>query len=174
MPKSYKVYLKDIRVFVFDVDGVLTDGSVLITSQGEQLRKMSISDGYALKSALQKGYYVCAISGGNNPGVKERLRDLGVTDIYLNIRHKGDQLQEYLEINGLDPDTVMYMGDDIPDIPAMQQVALPACPQNAAPEVKEISRYVSHKSGGEGCVRDIIEQVLKVRGDWNGNYDAKD
>lgn len=174
MPKSYKVYLKDIRVFVFDVDGVLTDGSVLITSQGEQLRKMSISDGYALKSALQKGYYVCAISGGNNPGVKERLRDLGVTDIYLNIRHKGDQLQEYLEINGLDPHTVMYMGDDIPDIPAMQQVALPACPQNAAPEVKEISRYVSHKSGGEGCVRDIIEQVLKVRGDWNGNYDAKD
>lgn len=174
MPKSYKVYLKDIRVFVFDVDGVLTDGSVLITSQGEQLRKMSISDGYALKSALQKGYYVCAISGGNNPGVKERLRDLGVTDIYLNIRHKGDQLQEYLEINGLDPDTVMYMGDDIPDIPAMQQVALPACPQNAAPEVKEISRYVSHKSGGEGCVRDIIEQVLKVRGDWNGNFDAKD
>lgn len=174
MPKSYKVYLKDIRVFVFDVDGVLTDGSVLITSQGEQLRKMSISDGYALKSALQKGYYVCAISGGNNPGVKERLRDLGVTDIYLNIRHKGDQLQEYLEINGLDPDTVMYMGDDIPDIPAMQQVALPACPQNAAPEVKEICKYVSHKSGGEGCVRDIIEQVLKVRGDWNGNYDAKD
>lgn len=174
MPKSYKVYLKDIRVFVFDVDGVLTDGSVLITSRGEQLRKMSISDGYALKSALQKGYYVCAISGGNNPGVKERLRDLGVTDIYLNIRHKGDQLQEYLEINGLDPGTVMYMGDDIPDIPAMQQVALPACPQNAAPEVKEISRYVSHKSGGEGCVRDIIEQVLKVRGDWNGNYDAKD
>lgn len=174
MPKSYKVYLKDIRVFIFDVDGVLTDGSVLITSQGEQLRKMSISDGYALKSALQKGYNVCAISGGNNPGVKERLKDLGVTDIYLNIRHKADQLKEYLEINNLKPDTVMYMGDDIPDIPAMQQVALPACPQNAAPEVKEISKYVSHKSGGEGCVRDIIEQVLKVRGDWNGNYDAKD
>lgn len=174
MPKSYKVYLKDIRVFIFDVDGVLTDGSVLITSQGEQLRKMSISDGYALKSALQKGYHVCAISGGNNPGVKERLKDLGVTDIYLNIRHKADQLMEYLEINNLKSDTVMYMGDDIPDIPAMQQVALPACPQNAAPEVKEISKYVSHKSGGEGCVRDIIEQVLKVRGDWNGNYDAKD
>jgi 3-deoxy-D-manno-octulosonate 8-phosphate phosphatase (KDO 8-P phosphatase) len=174
MLKSYKAYLKDISTFIFDIDGVLTDGSVLITTKGEQLRKMSISDGYALKTALQEGYYVCAISGGNNPGVKERLRDLGVTDIYLGVRHKEEQLLTYLEINEIRPDNVMYMGDDIPDIPAMQQVALPACPQNAAPEVKAISKYVSHKSGGEGCVRDIIEQVLKVRGDWNGNFDAKD
>jgi len=173
MQSSYKAYLKDITTFVFDVDGVLTDGSVLITTKGEQLRKMSISDGYALKTALQKGYYICAISGGNNLGVRERLRDLGVTDIYLGVNHKLNQLIEYLEIHDIGPEQVMFMGDDIPDIPAMQQVALPACPQNAAPEVKAISAYVSHKSGGEGCVRDIIEQVLKVRGDWNGNFDAK-
>jgi len=173
MEKSYKAYLKDITTFIFDVDGVLTDGSVLITTQGEQLRKMSISDGYALKTAMQKGYHVCVISGGNNPGVRERLRDLGVTDIYLGVLHKAEQLQEYLDIHNLAADHVVYMGDDIPDIPAMETVALPACPQNAAPEVKAISRYVSHRNGGEGCVRDIIEQVLKVRGDWNGNFDAK-
>lgn len=173
MAKSYKAFLKDISCFVFDVDGVLTDGSVLITSKGEQLRKMSIYDGYALKTALHKGYRVCALSGGNNPGVRERLRSLGVTDIYLGISHKAEELENYMDVYDIKPANVMYMGDDIPDIPAMQLVALPACPQNASPEVKAISKYVSHKQGGDGCVRDIIEQVLKVRGDWDGNFDAQ-
>lgn len=173
MPKSYKAFLKDITTFVFDVDGVLTDGSVLVTTKGEQLRRMSINDGFALKTALQKGYRVCVISGGNNPGVKARLTDLGLTDIFLNITYKKDQLEEYLDLYDIPASQVVYMGDDIPDIPAMQEVALPACPQNAAPEVKAISRYVSHRNGGEGCVRDIIEQVLKVRGDWSGNMDAR-
>lgn len=173
MQKSYKAYLKDISTFVFDVDGVFTDGTVLITTQGELLRKMSISDGYAVKTAVQKGYRLCVISGGNNEGVRKRLQDLGVTDIYLGISDKERALEEYLEIYEIDPAHTMYMGDDLPDIPSMQRVALPACPQNAAPEVKAISAYVSHLKGGEGCVRDIIEQVLKVRGDWYINTDAK-
>ncbi len=166
MAKSYKVILKDIDTFVFDVDGVLTDGSVLLTSRGEQLRRMSISDGFALKTAVEKGYHLCVISGGRNEGVRQRLRELGITDLYLGVRHKEDSLQEYMEIHGISPKNVMYMGDDLPDINAMLKVALPACPQNAAPEVKSVSNYISHKSGGQGCVRDIIEQVLKVRGDW--------
>lgn len=173
MQKTYKAYLKDITTFVFDVDGVFTDGTVLITTKGELLRKMSIIDGYAVKTAIQKGYAICIISGGSNEGVRERLKGLGVTDIYLGVHDKKDALMDYLEQYGIQPENVVYMGDDLPDIPAMQEVVLPACPQGAVPEVKAICKYISHKNGGEGCVRDIIEQVLKVRGDWNGNYDAK-
>lgn len=173
MEKSYKTYLKDITTFVFDVDGVFTDGTVLITSKGELLRKMSVKDGYALKTALQKGYRVCIITGGTNPGVKERLQGLGVTDIYLGAHHKEAPLLEYMDMYSLKKEEILYMGDDLPDIPPMQMVGLPTCPQNAAPEVKEISKYISHRNGGEGCVRDVIEQVLKVRGDWQSNFSAK-
>ncbi|UII79806.1 HAD family hydrolase [Flagellimonas sp. CMM7] len=173
MKKNYKELLNDITTFVFDVDGVFTDGSILITTQGEMLRKMNVKDGYALKTALQKGYNVCIISGGTNEGVKERLKGLGVTDIYLGAHHKQDPLEEYLNINNIDSKNVLYMGDDLPDIPPMKRVALATAPQNAVAEVKAISDYVSHKNGGEGCVRDIIEQVLKVRGDWNDNFSAK-
>jgi len=174
MKKNYKELLHNINTFVFDVDGVFTDGSILITTQGEMLRKMNVKDGYALKTALQKGYNVCIISGGTNEGVKERLKSLGATDIYLGAHHKQDPLEEYLDTYNIDPKNVLYMGDDLPDIPPMKMVALAASPQNAVAEVKAISDYVSHKNGGEGCVRDIIEQVLKVRGDWNDNFSAKD
>ncbi|WP_431123824.1 KdsC family phosphatase [Flagellimonas flava] len=172
MKKNYKELLHQISTFVFDVDGVLTDGSVLVTSKGEMLRKMNVKDGYALKTALTKGYKICVISGGTNPGVKERLKGLGVTDIYMGAHHKQEPLEEFLDIYGIDPNTVLYMGDDLPDIPPMKMVALATSPQNAVVEVKAISDYVSHKNGGDGCVRDIIEQVLKVRGDWNDNYSA--
>ncbi len=173
MEKNYKEYLKDITTFVFDVDGVFTDGSILITTSGEMLRKMSVKDGYALKTAIQKGYNVCIISGGTNEGVRERLRGLGVTDIYMGAHHKEEPLLEYLDIYGIKPENVLYMGDDLPDIPPMLKVAMPTAPQNAVPEVKAASKYVSHKNGGDGCVRDVIEQVLKVRGDWYGNFDAQ-
>ena len=166
MKKNYKEYLKDISTFVFDVDGVFTDGSLLITENGELLRKMSVKDGFALKIALQKGYRVCIITGGTNEGVRERLRALGVTDIYMGAHHKEDPLDEYLDIYNIPDSETLYMGDDLPDIPPMRRVALATCPQNAVAEVKAVCDYVSHKSGGEGCVRDIIEQVLKVRGDW--------
>lgn len=173
MKKNYKEYLKDITTFVFDVDGVLTDASVLVTSKGEMLRKMNVKDGFALKTALLKGYNICIITGGTNEGVRERLKGLGVTDIYLGAHFKNDPLEEYLDVYNIDPQTVLYMGDDLPDIPPMKMVKLATCPQNAVAEVKTICDYVSHKNGGEGCVRDIIEQVLKVRGDWNTNFSAK-
>ncbi|WP_047414553.1 HAD family hydrolase [Cellulophaga sp. Hel_I_12] len=173
MEKSYKEYLNQITTFVFDVDGVFTDGSLLITSTGEMLRKMSVKDGYALKTALTKGYHVCIISGGTNEGVRERLKMLGVKDIYLGAHHKENELQEFLKAKNIKAEEVLYMGDDLPDLPVMQLVGLATCPQDAVPEVKSISKYISHKNGGEGCVRDVIEQVLKVRGDWYGNFDAQ-
>ncbi len=173
MEKSYKKYLKDITTFVFDVDGVFTDGTLLITTEGEMLRKMSVKDGYALKTALQKGYNICIITGGTNEGVRKRLRGLGVTDIHMGIHHKEEPLKEYLDIYGINPENVLYMGDDLPDIPPMQMVALPCCPQDAAQEVKAMAKYISHRNGGDECVRDVIEQVMKVRGDWFKNFDAQ-
>ena len=172
MEKSYKTYLSQITTFVFDVDGVLTDGTVLVTSEGDLLRKMNIQDGYALKTAVQKGYNICIITGGTNEGVGLRLRGLGLKEINLGAHNKVEILNEYLEKNNIPAESVLYLGDDIPDIPAMRQVILPCAPQNAAPEVKAICKYISHRNGGEGCVRDVIEQVLKVRGDWFQNFSA--
>ncbi|GGH44163.1 3-deoxy-D-manno-octulosonate 8-phosphate phosphatase [Mangrovimonas yunxiaonensis] len=171
--KSYKEYLEHITTFIFDVDGVLTNGTITITTTGEMLRTMNIKDGFALKTALQAGFNVCIISGGTNEGVRKRLRGLGVTDIYLGAHNKIEQLDEYLDIYNIKAENVLYMGDDIPDLPVMTMVGLPCCPQDAVPEIKGISKYVSHKKGGEGAVRDVIEQVLKVQEKWNGNFDAK-
>ena len=171
--KSYKEYLHQITTFVFDVDGVLTDGTVHITSSGEMLRTMNIKDGYALKTAVDKGYNNCIISGGTNEGVRLRLEGLGITDIYLGAHHKIEQLDDYFSKKDVTPDQVLYMGDDIPDYPVMESIGLPCCPQDAVPEIKAISKYVSHKNGGNGAVRDVIEQVLKVQGKWNGTFNAK-
>jgi len=171
--KSYKEYLNDVSTFIFDVDGVLTDGNVIVTTDGEMLRRMNIKDGYALKTAVDHGYNVCIISGGSNEGVRLRLGGLGVTDIYLGVSNKIEQLEEYLNIYNIDTQNVLYMGDDIPDLQVMQLVALPCCPQDAAPEIKSICKYVSHKNGGKGAVRDVIEQVMKVQGKWIKNFDAK-
>lgn len=164
--KNYKEYLGTIKTFVLDVDGVLTDGTFQITNEGDLLRNMNTKDGFAVKYAIEMGYRFCVISGGVNEGVRKRLRDMGITDIYFGIVEKGKALQEFFEDYQIDPATALYMGDDIMDIAAMKMVALPACPQDAVPEVKQISLYVSHRNGGEGCVRDIIEQVLKVQGKW--------
>ena len=166
MEKNYKEYLNQIDTFVFDVDGVLNDGSIQISTKGELLRTMNIKDGYALKAAHQAGYTVCIISGGKNEGVRSRLRGLGLTDIYLGIQDKVEQMDEFFDIYSIKPEQVLYMGDDIPDYYAMQQIGLPCCPQDAVAEIKNISKYVSHKKGGKGCVRDVIEQVMKVQGKW--------
>lgn len=171
--KSYKEYLEHITTFIFDVDGVLTDGTIIVTTDGEMLRNMNIKDGYAIKTAVDVGYNVCIISGGSNEGVRKRLSGLGVKDIHLGCSDKVKQLDEYFNTKGIKPENVLYMGDDIPDIQAMKMIGLPSCPQDAVSEIKEISKYISHKNGGKGCVRDVIEQVLKVQGKWNGNYNAK-
>lgn len=173
MEKSYKEIMPQISTFIFDVDGVLTDGTVTIFPNGELVRTMNIKDGYALKTAVDMGYNVCIISGGTNPAVKSRLQALGITDIYLGAHHKKEQLDEYLDIYNIDPSNVLYMGDDIPDIPVMKICGLATCPKDAVPEVQHISGYISQKRGGKGCVRDVIEQVLKVQDKWQGHYDAK-
>ncbi|WP_029038690.1 KdsC family phosphatase [Salinimicrobium xinjiangense] len=167
MEKSYKEFLTQITTFVFDVDGVLTDGSIQISTDGELLRTMNIKDGYAMKYARQQGYTICVISGGKNEGVRSRLKGLGVTDIYLGCPDKVEQMEEFFDIYDIQPKEVLYMGDDLPDLYAMKKVGLPCCPQDAVAEIKDISKYVSHKKGGKGCVRDVIEQVLKVQGKWN-------
>jgi 3-deoxy-D-manno-octulosonate 8-phosphate phosphatase (KDO 8-P phosphatase) len=173
MEKSYKEIMPQISTFIFDVDGVLTDGTVTIFPNGELIRTMNIKDGYALKTAVDMGYNVCIISGGTNPAVKSRLQALGITDIYLGAHHKIEHMNEYMDIYNIDPSNVLYMGDDIPDIPVMKICGLAACPKDAVPEVQRISGYISQKKGGKGCVRDVIEQVLKVQDKWQGYFDAK-
>ena len=170
---NYKALLPHITTFIFDVDGVMTNGKVLITSEGEMYREMDTKDGYALKCALDQGFKVCIISGGTNEGVRNRLRALGIYDIYLGAHHKGDPFQDLLDSYELSPDEILYMGDDMPDIEIMEQVAVAACPQDAVADVKAIANYISHKKGGEGCVRDIVEQTLRVQGKWRKNIGAK-
>lgn len=173
MAKSYKELMNQITTFILDVDGVLTDSSVHITSSGEMLRTMNIRDGYAMKAAVESGYNVCIISGGSNEGVRVRLKNLGINDIHLAAPNKVETFQEYIELNNIDAQQVLYMGDDIPDYHVMKLVGLPTCPQDSAAEIKGISKYVSHKNGGKGAVRDVIEQVMKVQGKWMSHFDAK-
>lgn len=173
MAKSYKELMNDITTFIFDVDGVLTDSSVHITSTGEMLRTMNIRDGYAMKAAVESGYHVCVISGGSNEGVRIRLQNLGITDIHLACPDKVKNFKEYTENYNIKPEQVLYMGDDIPDYHVMQLVGLPTCPQDASPEIKGISTYISHKEGGKGAVRDVIEQVMRVQGKWTTYFNGK-
>lgn len=164
--KNYKNLLPSIKTFIFDVDGVLTDGKILITNEGEFLRSFDTKDGYAMKCALVQGYKIVIISGGRNQGVEERFKELGVFDIYMGIHYKLDAFQDLLDNYDLDPETILYVGDDVPDIPVMDKVGLGCCPADAVSDVKNMADYVSHKNGGEGCVREIIEQVLRVQGKW--------
>lgn len=160
--------LKDITTFVFDVDGVLTDGSVFVAESGEQSRAFNIKDGYALQLAVKLGYNVCAISGSRSKVALHRLNSLGIPDVYLGSAVKTEKLKLYMEERGITPLQVLYMGDDIPDLEVMKMVGLPVCPADAAEEIKAVSAYVSHLPGGKGCVREIIEKVLKVQQQWMG------
>jgi 3-deoxy-D-manno-octulosonate 8-phosphate phosphatase (KDO 8-P phosphatase) len=166
MEKNYKELLNHITTFIFDVDGVLTNGSILVSNEGDLLRSMNIKDGYALKKAVKSGYTVCIISGGKNEGVRKRLQGLGIIDIHLGVEDKVKCLNEFFELHQIKSENVAYMGDDIPDTPPMKMVGLPTCPQDAVSEVKAVSNYISHKKGGEGAARDLIEQVMKVQGKW--------
>jgi 3-deoxy-D-manno-octulosonate 8-phosphate phosphatase (KDO 8-P phosphatase) len=173
MEKSYKELMNNITTFIFDIDGVLTDSSVHVTESGEMLRIMNIRDGFAMKAAIESGYHVCIISGGKNEGVRIRLRNLGITDIHLGSSDKVETFKEYIELYSITPEQVLYMGDDIPDYHVMKLVGLPTCPQDASPEIKAISNYISHKNGGKGAVREVIEQVMKVQGKWHLYYNGK-
>lgn len=166
MPNQLGLF-RTITTFVFDVDGVLTDGTLLVLPDGVMARSMNIKDGYALQLAVKKGYRVVVISGGNSPEVKDRLLKLGVTDVWMQVTDKKLVLMQLMEQAQIDREAVLYMGDDIPDIVVMQLAGLPCCPSDAVMEIREKSVYVSHLAGGKGCVRDVIEKVMKLRGDWN-------
>ncbi len=159
-------YFEKVTTFVFDVDGVLTDGTVLVLDGDLQARRMHIKDGFALQMAKKNGYRVKIISGGNSPQVVERLQKLGITDISMPVMDKKAFLLEFIQAHRLQREEVLYMGDDLPDIPAMGVVGLPCCPADAVAEVKEIVVYISPLNGGMTCVRDVIEKTLKSRGDW--------
>ena len=164
--KNYKELLKKITTFILDVDGVLTNGKILVTSKGKMLREMNTKDGFIIKYALDKGFKIFIISGGTNKGVKERLKDLGIEEIFLGEHTKKDTYDKLIKKYNLKKNEIVYMGDDIPDIPVMKEIGVPCCPNDAVPDVKQISIYISKKNGGQGCVRDIIEQTLRVQNKW--------
>lgn len=173
MEISYKQLLHNISTFIFDVDGVLTNGMLTVMPNGELVRHMNVKDGYAIKVALNAGFRVCIISGGTNEAVRIRLAALGINDIYLGAHDKIKQYNEIVKKYDLQAENIIYMGDDIPDIPVMKKVGLACCPNDAVQEVQNISKYISNIKGGDGCVRDIIEQVLKVHNKWNDYFDAE-
>jgi|TARA_B110000240_G_C13437750_1_gene426655 3-deoxy-D-manno-octulosonate 8-phosphate phosphatase (KDO 8-P phosphatase) len=166
MALNYLDILPNIKTFVFDVDGVLTDGSVLLQENGGQTRAMNAKDGFAVQLAIKKGYEIIIITGGSSNAVKDRLAHLGVKHIYLRASDKRYVLDEHFLTYETDSKSTLYMGDDIPDYEVMQDVALACCPKDAAPEIKNISSFISTKNGGDGCVRDIIEQTLKIQDNW--------
>lgn len=163
---NFKEDIARIRVIVLDVDGVLTDGGIQVTPEGDFIRRYNSKDGFVLSYALKKGYQVAIITGGRGNTLKVRFDMLGIKHVYLNCLAKLEALHDLMEKLGVGPEEILYMGDDIPDINPMMHVGMPVCPADAASEVINISRYVSQFKGGEGCVRDVVEQVLRSRGDW--------
>ena len=162
---------KKITTFIFDVDGVLTDGTVLVLENGVQARRMHIKDGFALQMAITNGYRVLVISGGHSPQVVQRLDKLGITDVHMSVLDKKTFIADYIKANNLKREEVLYMGDDIPDLPAMSVVGLACCPADAVHEVREAVQYISPVNGGLACVRDVIEKVLKLNDHWNYRTD---
>jgi 3-deoxy-D-manno-octulosonate 8-phosphate phosphatase (KDO 8-P phosphatase) len=160
------------RLFVFDVDGVLTDGSLYVFADGEQVRKMNIKDGFALQLAVKKGYGLMVMSGGHSDGVKKRLEKLGISDVFMKVADKKELLLTYLAEKKISPDHVLFMGDDIPDYPVMKIAGLACAPANAMPEIKALAHYISTKNGGDGCAREVIEKVLKANGHWELETDV--
>ena len=155
-----------IKGFAFDVDGVLSPSTISMSDDGEPLRMVNIKDGYALQLAAKLGFKICIITGGKNESIRLRYEKLGIHDIYLGASHKLDIFTEWMNQNGLTASNVIYMGDDIPDLKCMRVAGLPCCPQDACYEARETAHYVSRFTGGYGCVRDVVEQVLKAQGLW--------
>ncbi len=158
--------LKKIRAIVFDIDGVLSKSTIPMDSAGQPQRTVNIKDGYAIQLAVKRGLRIAIISGGRTEAVRHRYEGLGVQDIHLGASIKIEVYDHLLEKYQLSDEQVIYMGDDIPDYEVMQRCGCPCCPLDAAPEIKQISRYISHMEGGCGCARDVIEQVLRAQNQW--------
>lgn len=163
---NYLEPFNHVRTFIFDVDGVIAKSGVHVLDNGRLLRKTNTRDDLAIRTAVSCGYRVVVISQGRCEGIKLRLQNMGVTDIYIGQMNKMEAYEDLINIYDLDPDTILYMGDDLPDYEVMCKVGLPVCPQDAAPEIKQIARYISPLGGGEACVRDVIEKVLKLHDNW--------
>jgi 3-deoxy-D-manno-octulosonate 8-phosphate phosphatase (KDO 8-P phosphatase) len=161
-----------VNTFIFDVDGVLTDGTVLVLENGLQARRMHIKDGFALQMAARNGYKVLILSGGNSPQVVKRLEKLGITDIHMAVQDKGAFVKKFITDNKLQAEQVLYMADDLPDLPAMALVGMPCCPADAVTEIREAVQYISPVNGGFGCVRDVIEKVLRLHDQWHYRVDV--
>lgn len=164
--KNYKEKLHKIKAFVFDFDGVLSNGKIYVTGDGEQVRATNSKDGYALQYALKRGYKVVVISGGYAESMRMRYKNFPGMEINLKVSNKVTVYNEYLEKNGLLAEETLVMGDDIPDYPIMQLAGVKCCPADAATEIKELADYISIFNGGEGAVRDVIEQTLRLQGKW--------
>jgi 3-deoxy-D-manno-octulosonate 8-phosphate phosphatase (KDO 8-P phosphatase) len=169
MPEIKK-RLHKVKAFAFDVDGVFTNGSVMLHPGGEFIRMMNIKDGFAVQHAVKMGYPLAIITGGYSKMVRKRFTVLGVRDIYMKSANKIAAFDDFLVKHRLDPTDVLYMGDDLPDYEVMRKSGFPACPADAAEEIKQLSLYTSHRNGGEGCVRDVIEQVLRLQGKWMNDF----
>ena len=164
---SYKERLKNIKALVFDVDGVMTDGKVFLSPDGSFVRQMNIKDGYALQFAVKQGFIIGIITGGADPMVTQRFKNLGITDIYTKSHRKHEDLEDLLFKYDLKLEEILYMGDDVLDMEVIEAVGVGCCPNDAVPEAQQVADYISPKSGGDGCVRDVIEQVMRVQGKWN-------
>lgn len=158
---------KKITTFIFDIDGVLTDGTVLLLENGLQARRMNIKDGYALQLAIKKGYRILAVSGADSIPVTSRLNKLGVIDVHMAVTDKKGFVQNFISAGSLAPEEILFMGDDMPDLPVMSIVGLPACPADAVEEIRAACHYISPFAGGSGCARDVIEKVLKLHDRWD-------
>jgi len=163
---NYKTLLAEINTFIFDVDGVMTDGIVALTEDGHMLRTMNVKDGYALQLAVKKGYRIIIISGGRSEAVRQRFEGLGINEVYLGIGNKLEVFHKIVKKDNLEMKNILYMGDDIPDYEIMKEVGVATCPADAAEEIKHISHYVSPVRGGRGCARDVLEQVMKIQNSW--------
>lgn len=162
----FKEELKTIRAFAFDIDGVMARSEVMLHPDGDLMRTMNTKDGYAIQQAIKKGYPIAIISGAKSESIRKRFEALGTSDVFLDSYDKWDKMQVFLERYGLESGDVLFMGDDLPDLEVMSKVGMPVCPNDAVSEIQQVSKYISTYAGGQGCVRDVIEQVLRARSDW--------
>ena len=167
---NFKEDLMKVKAFAFDVDGVLSAQIITMDADGIPLRTVNIKDGYAMQLAIKLGYPMAIITGGNTEAVKKRYQQLGIEDIYMSASEKTPPFNEWLKKRNLKPEEVMYMGDDLPDYPVMKMVGVPVCPADSVEEIKSLCKHISHKNGGEGCARDVIEQVLRAHGKWGFDH----
>jgi 3-deoxy-D-manno-octulosonate 8-phosphate phosphatase (KDO 8-P phosphatase) len=163
---NYKEDLRSIKAFIFDVDGVLTNGSIFLDPGGEFIRTTNIKDGYAIQYCIKHGYPVAVITGGSSETIRKRFGNLGVKDVYLRSANKLKDYEHFRTRYKLEHKDILFMGDDIPDYEIMKIAGVPTCPVDAVEEIKQVSKYISDRKGGEGCVRDVIEQVLRLHGKW--------